>query len=606
VIVGPQTVQATLQATGITFESDETQSVTIEAGSRARVEWTVVVQDVPFVDLTFFAIGENGYQDASKPTLATGPDGTIPVYRYTAPDTVGTGGMLRIEGARTEAISLPPSLDTDQGELTLHLDPSLAVTTVDALDYLRNYPHQCIEQTISRFLPNVMTYRALKDLGLDDPELEAKLRQALGEALVKSNEQNPDGGWGWFARMESNPYITAYAALGLLEARDAGFDVEQAMIDRALNFVIANLVRPTIDTPVWQLNRQAFYAYVFARAGYAPTGNLDALLDHRLELDHWALSFLLMAYHQVDPEAPAVAQLVSDLQSAAILSATGAHWEEKDVDWWNWSSDTRSTAIALAALTRVQPDHDTTQETAWAVMALTDWMVASGELRGNYEYQVIVNGDRLSERTVTPESIREGEVLRVQVKDLLADAINRVTITRGSGEGVLYYTAHLQTRLWASEAKPVSRGISVSREFFLADTPVTRATTGDVITVRVTITLPQDIYYFVLEDPIPAGTEPVDTSLLTTSRLDQTPTIRPEYDPRWYWGWWLFDHTEMRDEQVNLYADFLPRGTYVYTYQVRATIPGEFQTMPSHAYAFYFPEVFGRGAGTLFTIAPPD
>ena len=58
----------------------------------------------------------------------------------------------------------------------------------------------------------------------------------------------------------------------------------------------------------------------------------------------------------------------------------------------------------------------------------------------------------------------------------------------------------------------------------------------------------------------------------------------------------------MRDEQVNLYADFLPRGTYVYTYQVRASFPGEFQTMPSHAYAFYFPEVFGRGAGTLFTV----
>jgi len=58
----------------------------------------------------------------------------------------------------------------------------------------------------------------------------------------------------------------------------------------------------------------------------------------------------------------------------------------------------------------------------------------------------------------------------------------------------------------------------------------------------------------------------------------------------------------MRDEQVNLYADFLPRGTYVYTYQIRASLAGEFQTMPAHAYAFYFPEVFGRTAGTLFTV----
>lgn len=620
-----QTVQATLQASGVIFESDTVQTISVEAGARARVEWWVTVEDVKYVDLTFIAIGERGYQDAAKPMLATGPDGTIPVYRYTAPDTVGTGGMLREESARTEAISLPPSLDTDQGELTLHLDPSLAVTTVDALDYLKNFPHQCIEQTISRFLPNVMTYRALKDLGLDDPILAANLRAVLDEALARlAREQNPDGGWGWFAQMESNPYITAYAALGLAEARDAGFNVDAQMLDRALNFVRLDLIRPTIDTPVWRLNRQAFYAYVFARAGQAQAADLDTLRDHRLEMDTWALAFLLMAYQEYDPAADAIPALVSDLQSAAILSATGAHWEEAGRDWWNWSSDTRTTAIALAALARVQPDHDllpnvvrwlmvarqgdhwmTTQETAWAVMALTDWMVASGELRGDYTYSVAINGAGLGAGIVTPETVREGQVLHVAVRDLLRDEINRVTIARSAGEGVLYYTAHLKTRLWASEARPISRGVTVSREYFRADdpsTPVTSAQVGDVITVRVTITLPQEIYYFVLEDPIPAGTEPVDTSLLTTSQLDQPPTIQPLYEPRWYWGWWLFDRSELRDEQLNLYADFLPSGTYVYTYQVRASVPGEFQTMPSHAYAFYFPEVFGRGAGTLFTV----
>jgi uncharacterized protein YfaS (alpha-2-macroglobulin family) len=278
----------------------------------------------------------------------------------------------------------------------------------------------------------------------------------------------------------------------------------------------------------------------------------------------------------------------------------------------------------LSALTRVQPQSDllpnvvrwlmvarkgdhweTTQETAWAVMALTDWMVASGELKGNYDYGVTLNRETLTEGTVTPDTVRQGEVLHVQVKDLLLDEANRLTFIRGEGDGVLYYTAHLKLRVSAADAKPISRGISVSREYYLADSPdkpINQAQIGDVITVRVTITLPQDIYYFVLEDPLPAGAEGVDTSLLTTSQLLETPTVRPAYDPYWYWGWWYWDHTEMRDEEVDLYADFLPTGTYVYTYQMRATIPGEFQTMPSHAYAFYFPEVFGRSAGTLFTI----
>ena len=622
-----QTVEATLEASGVTVESDVTQTVVIPSGGRARVEWNVTVLDVPSVDLTFYAIGEDGAQDAVKPTLATGPNGTIPVYRYTAPDTVGTGGVLRAEGARTEAISLPPRVDPDRGELTIKVEPSLAATTIDALDYLRNFKHQCIEQTVSRFLPNVMTWRALRDLGIEDAELESNLRTALNEAVeILIREQNPDGGWGWFAHMESNPYVTAYAALGLIEARAAGFDFGRDVIDRALNYVFADFVRPGIDTETWRLNRQAFYSYVLARGEKDIRADLDALHTQRLEMDHWARAFLLMAYLEIDPSAPQVADLISDLQTGAILSATGAHWEEAERDWWNWSTDTRTTAIALAALTRAAPELDilpnvvrwlmvaregdhwaTTQETAWSVMALTDWMVATGELKANYDYVVALNGSELGADTITPDDVRESVTLRVAVGDLLHDEINRLTLARSAGEGALYYAAHLQLRLPAAEADPISRGISVEREYFSAERPgepVTSARAGEVVTVRVTITAHEDINYFVLEDPIPAGTEPVDTSLLTTSGTLQPPDLRPTYDPAWWWGWWYFDHTEMRDEQVNLYADWLPRGTYVYTYQVRATVPGEFQTMPSHAYAFYFPEVFGRSAGTLFTVHP--
>ncbi len=622
-----QTVEATLESSGVTVESDVTQTVVIPSGERARVEWNVTVLDVPAVDLTFYAIGQDGAQDAVKPTLATGPNGTIPVYRYTAPDTVGTGGVLRQEGARTEAISLPPRVDTSQGELTIKVEPSLAATTIDALDYLRNFEHQCIEQTVSRFLPNIMTWRALRDLGVEDAELEANLKTTLDAAVeILIREQNADGGWGWFAHMESNPYVTAYGALGLIEARAAGFDFGRDVIDRALNHVRADFVRPGIDTATWRLNRQAFYAYVLARGEMNVSAELDALHAQRLEMDHWARAFLLMAYLEIDPSAPQIADLISDLQTGAILSATGAHWEDTAPDWWNWSTDTRTTAIALSALTRAAPELDilpnvvrwlmvaregdhwaTTQETAWSVMALTDWMVATGELNANYDYAVALNGAGLDEGAITPDDVRESITLRVEVGDLLLDEINRLTLARGEGEGVLYYAAHLQLRLPAAEAEPVSRGISVEREYFSVEQPgepVTSAQAGEVITVRVTITAHQDINYFVLEDPIPAGTEAVDTSLLTTSGALQPPDLRPTYDPAWWWGWWYFDHTEMRDEQVNLYADWLPRGTYVYTYQVRATVPGAFQTMPSHAYAFYFPEVFGRSAGELFTVRP--
>jgi hypothetical protein len=55
-----------------------------------------------------------------------------------------------------------------------------------------------------------------------------------------------------------------------------------------------------------------------------------------------------------------------------------------------------------------------------------------------------------------------------------------------------------------------------------------------------------------------------------------------------------------------LFAQYLPRGTYEYTYLMRAGVPGQFLVMPTTAYEMYFPEVFGRSDGGRFTVKPVD
>src|SRR3712207_7675184 len=44
-------------------------------------------------------------------TLFRSPEGTLPVYRFSVPETVGAGGELREPGTRTEVVALPPGLD---------------------------------------------------------------------------------------------------------------------------------------------------------------------------------------------------------------------------------------------------------------------------------------------------------------------------------------------------------------------------------------------------------------------------------------------------------------------------------------------------------------
>ncbi len=158
-------VTVTLHATGLTLsESTNPEStISIPASSETKVTWWVTVEDVPSIDVAFSAIAGE-YSDAARPRLTTGPEGTLLVYRYTAPEIVGTGGQLVGEDTRTEVVALPPKYDDRRGELSIRLDPSLAAGMADGLTYLKHFPYECTEQTVSRFLPNVLTYRALRDL----------------------------------------------------------------------------------------------------------------------------------------------------------------------------------------------------------------------------------------------------------------------------------------------------------------------------------------------------------------------------------------------------------------------------------------------------------
>ncbi len=273
---------------------------------------------------------------------------------------------------------------------------------------------------------------------------------------------------------------------------------------------------------------------------------------------------------------------------------------------------------------RQQGRWGTTQETAWAVMALTDYMVASGELEADYSYLIGLNGRLWDKGSVTASTLQESRVLQRAVSELLRDVGNQIWLERGAasgqtGQGRLYYSAYLRYFLPVEDVKALSRGVVVSRQYSLMEKPtekLERVRVGDVIQVKLTIVAPNDLHYLVIEDPLPAGCEAIDTSLKTTSAVYQPPTVEPvkgkpttqpavsaepargERLPYW----WYFKHSELHDEKVALFATRLPRGTYEYTYLMRASLPGEFLTMPAQAYEMYFPEVFGRSDGAKFII----
>lgn len=623
-----QETTVTLRADGLTFVSEPSQTVTIPAGGRTRVEWEVIVEDVSAVQAVFVAdAGE--VSDASVSAVSLDDEGTLPVYRYSVPETVGTSGVLRGADERTEAIVLPDNIDTSRGELVVQVDQSLAAPMIDGLERLRNYPYQSTEQTISRFLPNIMTYRALSELGVPADDMRNSLDASVSLALQKLYaEQKSDGGWGWYVSDRSSPLITAYALIGLTEARAQGYSVSDAVLDNAQSFVQRSL-RPMAETTErWRKNQQAFLLYALARSGAPDVARTSNLYEYRDTLAFYAQAYLAETLYIINPEDTSrVDTLISNIIGQAELTASGVRWRETDRDVINWNTDTRSTAIILHALTEVQAETDllpgvvrylitqrsadsweTTQETAWSVMALTNWMLISGELSPDYDYTVDLNGETLLEGQASPSTVRDSNTLSVAVADLLRDEANMLTFARGEGDGALYYTAYLNASLPVADVEPLDEGISISRRYIDPATgePVTEGQVGDLLTVRLTVIVPYDRHYVVITDPLPAGAEGVDPQLATSQQIGTRPELESS-DPLAYgWGWWWFSRIEFRDEQVNLYSTYLPAGTYEYVYSIRLGTAGEYNVIPPTGQELYFPDVYGRGAGSTFTVEPAD
>src|SRR5258708_16165241 len=181
----PVLVNATI--TGAKVNGAAQQTATIPALGRARFDWPVEVQDTDKIGATFAVISaDRRYSDAAKSAIGQGDDKTLPVKHFEEPESVGMSGVIDKQGGdRVEGVSLPERLQANNGVLSIRVENSLASSTTTALNVLQNYPYECIEQTISRFLPNVMTYRALKELKLDNSKMHDDLANTITYAVQR-------------------------------------------------------------------------------------------------------------------------------------------------------------------------------------------------------------------------------------------------------------------------------------------------------------------------------------------------------------------------------------------------------------------------------------
>jgi uncharacterized protein YfaS (alpha-2-macroglobulin family) len=465
--------------------------------------------------------------------------------------------------------------------------------------------------------------------------------------------QNEDGGWSWWRRFpaitldgqiegsKSDPYISAYVFFGLLRARNVGVPMDEAALQRA--GVYLRDLKPAItnDTTGPALDEITFIQYVLSGANSADEAAVNRLYDMRDRLSPASKALLALTLNAFNPADTRIRDLISNLETSAILTSSSAHWETPGENILTKGSTIYTTSVVIYALAQLDSANQVVfnavrylaahrntsglwsigHDNAWAMMALNEAMVGFGDLNADFTFNATLNGGPLANGDVAGNQVLTPIHSPVPLEFLSPSLSNLLTITRDDGLGRLYYNATLKVNRPVEDVEPLDSGMQIERAYCSLD-PRTADAKGctalsavqlasdQPITAQLTLTLPHDAYYVMVEDFIPAGTEVLNRALKTSEQGIDSTDVQAEVqfddqDPfAEGWGWWLFHEPQIRDDSILFTSDYLPAGTYILTYTLVPLQAGEYRVLPAHAWQSFFPEVQGTSAGTVFEIAP--
>jgi hypothetical protein len=352
----------------------------------------------------------------------------------------------------------------------------------------------------------------------------------------------------------------------------------------------------------------------------------------------------LLAYiiKLINPADERVRDLLSNIESTAVVTSSGAHWETQAENIISRGSPIYTTSLVVYVLAKLDSANQVVfnavrylaahrnarglwgmgHDNTWAMLALNEAMVGFGDLNADFTFDATLNGGPLLNGEVAGNQVLTPSNAQVPLEYLSPTQPNLLTIQRQDGLGRLYYRAILKVNRPVEDVKPLDAGMQIERVYVdsscraekgAAETKCTplstlQLATDQTITARLTLVLPHDSYYVMVEDYIPSGMEILDTTLKTSQQAVNATDVQVQFDDRdpfaEGWGWWLFHEPQIHDDRILFAADHLPAGTYMLTYTLVPLQAGQYHVLPAHAWESFFPEVQGTSAGAVFEIKP--
>ncbi len=375
---------------------DNHKKIKIAPHSEIRVDWIVSVKKQGDTKLKITGLNKD-YSDAMEKIY--------PVYEHGIVKFTSVSGKSD-EKSFNVNINIPKERKEDSTKMTINVSPSIAITMLDALPYLLDYPYGCTEQTMSRFLPAVIVSKTLQDLGQTPETIAGKLFGGIEETMSGTTHpggkkdlselhkitqsslerlydfQHSNGAWGWWKKSNDDPFMTAYVVWGLNLAKKSRIKVDKNRLKNAYGYLDNILVNfeSNYDLQAWilhALSTQNLSSKKLRPSKFAAKAFLNLMKNRDLLNDYTRALLALSAHNYGFTEDASL--LINNLKNGVKIdlspekskilglkknrninrgSLSTAHWGA-DRYFTHWSQGgVETTAFVLMALLTIDPNNE--------------------------------------------------------------------------------------------------------------------------------------------------------------------------------------------------------------------------------------------------------
>ncbi len=575
---------------GIKVVGNATESIPVSAKSEGRASFRIVADPVIGIGKVKILGSGAGEKFEDETEISIRPASTL--QKRTGSGVIAGGSSQTVNVGMSDFI---PS----SSNYSFVISRSPVLELGEQLRYLVQYPYGCTEQTVSAAFPQLY-YGDMVDLmnlnGKEKTNANSNILEAIRK--IKMRQLYSGAVTLWDGGGKEDWWSTIYSAHFLLEARKAGFDVDNSLIETMLNYINHRLKNRELITYYYNRDQQkkiapkevAYGLYVLALAGRT---NIPAMNYYKSNPAVLALDsrYLLSAAYAVAGDKKAFTSILpGSFSGEESVAQTGG----------SYYSFVRDEAIALNALVDVDPGNKqvpvmakhvaqqlksrswlSTQERAFSFLAL-------GKLARTANNSTVTAEIKVDGKTVAKV---DGGQWRGDKSALKGTNVQVVT----KGTGNLYFFWEAEGISASGDYVEEDNFLKVRKRFFdRFGTPISGNTfkQNDLVIIGITLekTFSGNVENVVITDLLPAGFE------IENPRTKEIPGMD-----------WIKDAStptsiDVRDDRLHLFVDAY-NNKQTYYYAVRAVSPGQYKMGPVSADAMYNGEYHSYNGADVIRIA---